>query len=203
MSSRQTPRQTARGLILSVGLLLLAALLPPTTPWAGTLIFCLTLSGYGAVLATLYLFVSPLRLRQFMPGGALPLTEHRRIGTAALILTLLHSVGYLVAEPTTWSELSPAAPLFMLAGLAALIILLLLSVTSRHDPRLRLSRSRWGFRGLHLILSMMLLLLMTMHIGAAGLALDAPWKNALWALLAALAMAGLLRRALHGKAGAE
>jgi len=186
-----------------MGLLVLIAFLPPTTPWAGTLIFCLTLIGYGAVLATLYLFVSPLRLRRFMPGGALPLTEHRRIGTAALFLALLHSIGYLVTEPATLRELSPSAPLFMLAGLTALIILLLLSVTSRHDPRLRLARSRWGFRGLHLILSMMLLLLMSVHIGAAGLALDTVWKNALWALLAALVMAGLLRRAQHAKSGAK
>ncbi len=153
----------------------------------------LTLAGYGALLGFLYLFLFPLRVRLLMPGGALSLARHRRIGDWALILTLLHGFGYLMAEPATMRYLSPAAPIYMLAGLAGIIFLAILATTSRHDARQGMARSRFGFRSYHVVLSVLLLVSVLAHVLGAGLLADAKWKQAALALVVALAIAGLLR----------
>jgi len=163
------------------------------TAWTGLTVLILTLAGYGAVLGFLYLFLFPLRVRRLMPGGALSLTRHRLIADWALILTLLHGFGYLMVEPATMRYLSPSAPVYMLAGLAALLVLALLSGTSRHDARQGMARSWFGFRTQHVILSALLLVATLVHVLGAGLLADAVWKQALLALVSALAIAGLLR----------
>lgn len=153
----------------------------------------LTLAGYGALLLYLYLFLFPLRVRRLMPGGALNLARHRLIGDWALILTLFHGFGYLLAEPATLRYLSPAAPVYMLAGLAALLILALLAATSRHDARQGLARSWFGFRAYHVVLSALLMVATLVHLLGAGLLADAVWKQIALALIVALSIAGLLR----------
>lgn len=86
----------------------------------------------------------------------------------------------------------------MLTGFLCLILLLLLSTTSRQKARSALGRSAIGFRGPHLIASVLLLPLLSLHIAGAGLGLQQSWKSVLWAAVAALAIAGLLRRPHHG-----
>jgi len=169
--------------------------LPPLTAWAGALIIILTLAGYGALLGFLHLFLFPLRLRRMMPGGAVSLTRHRVIADVALGLTLVHSIGYLAAEPAVWRYLLPSAPLYMLAGLVGLLLLAVLALTSRHKPRQRLTRSTIGFRGQHVVLSALLLIAVLIHVVGAGLLVDSRWKALLCALTAALAIAGLARPA--------
>ena len=159
------------------------------------MVLVLTLAGYGALLGFLHLFLFPLRVRRLMPGGALTLTRHRLIADWALILTLLHSFGYLMIEPATLRYLSLAAPVYMLAGLAALLFLALLATTSRHDARQGMARSWFGFRVQHVILSVLLLAAVLVHVLGAGLLADSVWKQAAIAVLAALAIAGLLRPA--------
>lgn len=169
------------------------AALPPLTAWTGLEVLILTLAGYGALLGFIHLFLFPLRMRRLMPGGSLNLARHRLIADWALILTLLHSFGYLIVEPASLRYLSPAAPIYMLAGLAALLFLALLATTSRHDARQGLARSWFGFRAQHVILSALLLAATLVHVLGAELLADALWKRAALALVAALAIAGLLR----------
>jgi DMSO/TMAO reductase YedYZ heme-binding membrane subunit len=192
---KQTPRQTLRLLAIAAALLLLLAALPPLTAWTGLKVLVLTLAGYGALLGFLYLFLFPLRVRRLMPGGSLNLARHRLIADWALILTLLHGFGYLVVEPATLRYLSPAAPVYMLAGLAALLFLAILATTSRHDARQGMARSWFGFRSQHVVLSALLLAATLVHVLGAGLVADALWKRAALALVTALAIAGLLRPA--------
>lgn len=175
--------------------MLLLAALPPLTAWTGLEVLILTLAGYGALLGFIHLFLFPLRMRRLMPGGSLNLARHRLIADWALILTLLHSFGYLIVEPATMRYLSPAAPVYMLAGLAALLFLALLATTSRHDARQGLARSWLGFRSQHVILSALLLAATLVHVLGAGLLADTLWKRGALALVAALAIAGLLRPA--------
>lgn len=151
----------------------------------------LTLAGYGALLGFLLLFLLPLRTRRPMPGGSLTLARHRLIADWALILTLLHTFGYLMAEPATLGYLSFAAPVYMLAGLAAMPLLALLATTSRQGP----ARSRAGFRVRHVILSALLVVATLIHVLGAGLLIDSGWKQAALAIAAALAVVGLLRPA--------
>jgi len=180
---------------IAAALLLLLAALPPLTAWTGLVVLALTLAGYGALLGFLYLFLFPLRVRHLMPGGALNLARHRLIADWALILTLLHSFGYLMVEPATLRYLSLAAPVYMLAGLTALLVLALLATTSRHDARQGMARTWFGFRTQHVILSAVLLTAILLHVLGAGLVADALWKRAALALVTALAVAGLLRPA--------
>ena len=169
------------------------AALPPLAAWPGLTVLILTLAGYGAWLAFLYLFLFPLRVRRLMPGGALSLTRHRQVADIALILSLAHGFGYVMAEPATLRYLSPAAPVYMLAGLAALALLAILAMTSRHDARQTLARTRLGFRTQHVILSALLLAATLLHVVGAGLLADAVWKQATCGLVTALAIFGLLR----------
>jgi DMSO/TMAO reductase YedYZ heme-binding membrane subunit len=194
---KQDHRRSAVLLAGGALLLLTLALLPPTTAWPGLTVGLLTGTGYAATLAAVFLFIFPLRLRRRMPGGAVSLTLHRQLGWAVLALATLHGLGYLLLEPSSLDYLTPAAPFYMLAGLLALLLLLALCLSSGHQPRLRLSRSRVGFRGPHLIASALVLLLTSLHVCGAGLWLDAPWKIILWALLLALAVIGLLRQGHH------
>ncbi len=175
--------------------MLLLAALPPPAAWPGVAVLLLTLPGYGALLAFLHLFLFPLRVRRLMPGGALSLTRHRAIADWALILTLLHGFGYLMVEPATLRYLSPAAPVYMLAGLAALLLLAILAATSRHDARQGMARGRFGFRAQHVILSALLLIATGVHVLGAGLLADAGWKRLACALVMALSIAGLIRPA--------
>jgi len=162
-------------------------------------VLILTLSGYGALLAFLVLFLFPPRLRRVMPGGAVPLTRHRFLADAALGLALLHGLGWLAAEPASWRYLLPSAPLYMLAGLLAQLALLILALTSRQDARQKLSRTRFGFRGPHAILSALLLICALLHVFGAGLLLDGGWKALACALIASLAIAALLRPAARDR----
>lgn len=155
----------------------------------------LTLPGYGALLAFLHLFLFPLRVRRLMPGGAVSLARHRAVADWALLLVLLHGFGYPMMEPATLRYLSFGAPVYMLAGLTALLLLAILAMTSRHDARQGLARTRIGFRGQHVVLSVLLLAATALHVVGAGLLADAIWKQAAFALVAALSIAGLLRPA--------
>jgi len=156
-------------------------------------VILLTLSGYGALLGFLHLFLFPLRVRRLMPGGAVSLSRHRAIADWALILTLVHAFGYLMFEPATLRYLSLGAPVYMLAGLIALALLAILALTSRHDSRQSLARSRFGFRAQHVVLSALLLLATLLHVVGAGLLADARWKQAAGAVIVALAIGGLAR----------
>ena len=180
---------------LAAALLLLLAALPPLAAWTGLTVLLLTLPGYGALLAFLHLFLFPLRVRRLMPGGALSLTRHRAVADWALLLALLHGFLYPLIEPASLRYLSLAAPIYMLAGLLAFLLLAILAMTSRHDARQGLARTKFGFRGQHVILSALLLLATLVHVAGAGLLADAMWKQGICALIAAAAIAGLLRPA--------
>ncbi len=185
--------------LLGTGLLLLLlfALLPPITAWAGGPVTLLTLCGYAALLPLLHLFLFPIRYRRTMPGGAVPLPAHRLLALVGLALAALHSVGYLLLEPSSLRYLTPAAPFYMLAGLLALLLLLALVLSSSKRMRHRMSEGALGYRGPHLIGSALLLLLLSLHVCGAGLLFDSAWKMIAWSAILALAIAGLLRGGHH------
>ena len=85
--------------------------------------------GYASLVVAATLYLYPLR------GAGLPhkrlftLTQHRRIGWIALGLGLLHTAILLVAQPLVGHYLLPSAPLYMLLGLVALVVLAILVAT--------------------------------------------------------------------------
>jgi len=87
---------------------------------------------------------------------------HRQLSYWLLALLLAHVVGLVLLETRVIDYLLPTAPGYMLAGLAALLLVSVLIVTSRYRSRLRWANPGWrrwhaamslaaiGFTGWHL-----------------------------------------------------
>jgi hypothetical protein len=60
---------------------------------------------------------------------------HRNLGIAGSVLILVHAVGYLILDWTLVEYLLPAAPGYMLAGSAAGLGVLLITISSLPGPR--------------------------------------------------------------------
>ena len=115
--------------ITLASLLALALLLCPLPASGGWLWDSAIALGYLSLVTAATLYLYPLR------GAGLPhkrlftLTQHRRIGWVALSLGLAHTVLLLVAQPLVGHYLLPSAPLYMLLGLVALIVVAVLVAT--------------------------------------------------------------------------
>ena len=155
--------------------------------------------GYASLVVAATLYLYPLR------GAGLPhkrlftLTQHRRIGWIALGLGLLHTAILLVAQPLVGHYLLPSAPLYMLLGLVALIVLAILVATgltartALRKPRLQSTPTSVTTHG---VLAAALLALLGIHIVASGQLLDRPAKVITVCLLLAIPLvwAGFRRR---------
>jgi sulfoxide reductase heme-binding subunit YedZ len=100
----------------------------------------------ACVLLAVVLTFSPLRV--LWPGAAVPLAlnRHRRlVGVAACAYALLHLAAHTryVWDGSFDTFLSELGKPFQLKGLAALVLLLVLSVTSLHALVRRLGARRW------------------------------------------------------------
>jgi len=157
--------------------------------WANSL-------GYLALAACLVLFLHRGRPQAFPPySGRFFANLHRHLGYVALIFLLGHVGVLLVIEPLLLEHLKPTAPLHMLSGLAALILMLLLVVSSIPLLRRRLWRDYHRFRHVHALLAVAVLGLAFYHVTVSGFYLNRPWKLA---LLAAVCL-GILAYYATGK----
>ncbi len=191
---RQTPGRAASLIGIGIVFLLILTWIPPLPMGSGKTIAALDLAGYGAALCLLHLFLFPLRKRLSMPGGPVALSLHHRISDCGLVLTVAHTAGYLVMQPLTLDYLLPTAPIYMLAGLLALILYVVLTVTSLHGPRRRLFASSPWFQAIHIILGTLLLVAVVLHLVGSSLFLNTTWKQAIFGLFAGVAIIGVLRR---------
>lgn len=154
--------------------------------------------GYLSLALCLLLFVYAGRARTFPPySGRFFANLHRDLGYLALALALAHAGLLLYREPLLLEHLKPTAPLHMLAGTLALLLMILLVVSSL--PRVR--RGIWPdyhrFRHLHAVVSVSVLALSLYHVIESGYYLNHPWKIALLGAIATLvALAYALRQ--HG-----
>jgi hypothetical protein len=161
-------------------LLALALLLCPLPASGGWLWDSGIALGYASLVVAATLYLYPLR------GAGLPhkrlftLTQHRRIGWIALTLGLLHTAILLVAQPLVGHYLLPSAPLYMLLGLVALIVLAVLvatGLTARTALRKPAAQNSTPTSvSTHGILSAALLALLGIHIVPSGQLLDHPAK---------------------------
>ncbi len=133
--------------------------------------------AFGCMLLPLFYTGRP---RAFPPfSGRFFANLHRDIGYLALGLVLLHVGVLLYAEPLLLEHLKPAAPLYMLAGLVAALLCLLLVVPSITSLRRRLWRDYHAFRRLHGWLALLMLVMALWHVGASGFYLNHRFKFAL------------------------
>lgn len=147
-------------------------------------------AGYLALALWVLLFLYRGRPRAFPPwSGRFFANLHRDLGYLALFLLLLHVGLLLVAEPLLLEHLRPTAPLHMLSGLLALLLMLCLVLSSLPGLRRRLWPDYHRFRHLHALVAVACLALAVFHVVESGFYLNAPWKLALAgsALVAVLA----------------
>ena len=113
---------------------------------------------------------------------------HRQIGYVGLAFVLVH-----FAISAHWSELTVAnalaAPLLVWFGMAALLALVALIVSSVWRRRLRLSYEAWHV--VHIALALVLVGGALLHILFVGEYVSSLWKQVLWGLMAG-AFVGLL-----------
>ncbi|MFT4564295.1 MAG: hypothetical protein ACI9BW_004058 [Gammaproteobacteria bacterium] len=108
---------------------------------------------------------------------------HRDLSYVAVALLVIHVVGLLLVDWTLVEYLKLSAPLSMLAGLAAAILVAVIVLSSVYRIELR-TRYR-GWRNWHIGFSIVAVVLMTWHILDAGYFVNSPIKKIVLVVLSA------------------
>ena len=148
-------------------------------------------TGYAGLVfaATLYLY--PLRAEGLPHKRLFTLSQHRRIGWIALILSLVHATLVLIAQPQVGHYLLPSAPVYMLLGTIALFALAALVATglsARKAMRKAAPRTHptpWTVPT-HAVLAGLLLACLGIHVVGSGQLADRPGKIITLCVLLAL-----------------
>ena len=164
--------------------------------------------GYAALALTATLYLYPLRGEGLPHRRLLTLSQHRRIGWLALISGAFHTAILLVTQPLTSRYLLPSAPLYMLAGIAALIALAILvptGLSARSSLRKTTPTAATPASvATHSILAALLLALIGAHVIGSHQLIDTRIKALTFCLLLAipLSWAALRGRRRLGARGA-
>jgi DMSO/TMAO reductase YedYZ heme-binding membrane subunit len=177
----------AAGLALMAGLPLRAGFTRPGWELAEVL-------GLVGALACIVLFGWPVRPRDATPPLALSLARHEFLGWIALGAGLLHVIIALAVDHTVVNYLKITSPPYQLAGIAALVLLLALVLSSLAGPRRRLWRSHRTFQATHVGLGCLLAALLGAHVIATDRYTGGYGRRLLFIAVAAGALAMLLRR---------
>ena len=112
-------------------------------------------------------------------GMDVVLKYHKQIAVVAMIFVFIHPVLLLIEHPARVALLNPFGGTWASkAGLAAVVGLVVLAVTSIWREKLGINYERW--RGLHTILGILILITAQIHISLAGLYINTLWKQVLW-----------------------
>ena len=186
VGSLTAPQALGFSALLLACLLLPAALLAlwPTPPgnyllwdWANGM-------GYLVLAISLFLFVYKGRPRAYPAyTGRFFANFHRDLGYIAFALLAGHVGILLWAEPLLVEHLKPAAPLHMLAGLMAFLLMLLLVLSSIPSLRRRLWPDYHLFRHVHAVVAVAIIALTMYHVCFSAFYLNTQWKAAVLLLL--------------------
>jgi predicted CXXCH cytochrome family protein len=150
--------------------------------------------GLAGTLACLALCGCPVRPRESAPPALLSLGRHEMLGWIALGAAALHVLAAVAADHTVIDYLKPTSPLYQLAGIAALAVLLALTVSSVAGLRRRLWRSHRNFQASHILLGCLLLALLAAHVVTTGRYIGGTARRVVFFAVAAGGIALLLRR---------
>jgi hypothetical protein len=145
------------------------------------------LNGVGfaatALLALLCVETGAARLRP-VPQTAFYSHLHRNLGVVALAGIGIHAAGMAVADPVTLQYWRLSAPLYMLAGITAAMLLIILVAIAFPAPRRKLFGSQATFRRWHRYGSFTVIGLAAWHILGSGFYLDSRVKQLVFAAVA-------------------
>jgi len=145
--------------------------------WANTM-------GYLVIATALFLFIYKGRARSFPAySGRFFSNLHRDLGYITALLLTGHVGLLLFSEPLLIEHMSPAAPLHMLSGWIALILMLLLLVTSIPVLRRRIWQDYHFFQHVHALLAVAVIGLAVYHVVFSGFYLNENWKTALYSVI--------------------
>jgi hypothetical protein len=174
--------------------LLLVWLIPTPQPiytlwdWANVM-------GYMVLTLALLLFVYRGRARSFPAfSGRFFANLHRDLGYIAMLLLTGHVGLLLWAEPLLLEHLKPSAPLHMLAGLFALLFMIVLVISSVPFLRRRLWPNYHRFRHIHALFAAAILGLVNYHVVMSGFYLNSEWKLAVLAVVGSYVATSAIRR---------
>ena len=174
---------------------LLLVSLAPTPQLVYTLWDWANVMGYLVLALALLLFVYRGRARYFPPfSGRFFANLHRDLGYIAMLLLAGHVGLLLWAEPLLLEHLKPSAPLHMLAGLFALLFMIVLVISSVPFLRRRLWPNYHRFRRLHTLFAGAILGLVMYHVVMSGFYLNSTWKLAALAGVGCSVVASAIRR---------
>ena len=173
-------------------LILSIALLPDGLPSAGLWWDFLIGLGFCAIA-----IIAFLGWDSESPATNPRLRLHRNLAVLTTLLTVTHALGYLLLDSTLIDYLLPTAPAYMLAGVAAFLSLVVVTVSSFPAPRKRLYRNFPAFRSWHRILFVVILIGSGWHVAGTDFSLPGIWQL----LLAGLLLAVLPLAAYIGRRG--
>jgi hypothetical protein len=150
--------------------------------------------GLAAALMCVALCGCPVRPRESTPPALLTLGRHELFGWIALAMATLHVLCAIASDGTAIAYLMPTAPLYQLAGMGALTVLVLMVATSAGAARRRLWKSHRDFQSTHVILGCALTVLLGAHVLATGRYTAGHGRRAVYVVVAAGGLAMLLRR---------
>ena len=101
---------------------------------------------------------------------------HRELGYLSLCLLFAHIGMLLLTEPLLLEHLKPTAPLHMLAGVFAFILILLLVTSSVPAARRQLWPDYHVFRHVHAVLAVSIVALTIFHVLGSSFYLNSRWK---------------------------
>ena len=152
------------------------------------------LLGLAATIACLALCGCPVRPRESDPPVLLSLGRHEMLGWIALGAAALHVLAAVLSDHMTLEYLKTTSPLYQLTGIAALVVLLVLTLASVAGVRRRLWRSHRDFQATHIIFGCLLAVLLGAHVITTGRYTGGYGRRIVYFAVAAGGMALLLRR---------
>lgn len=137
--------------------------------------------GFVAAALMIFLHVETGAARgRPVPQAAFHARLHANVGALALALAALHVVVLLADAPVTFEYWKLSAPPYMLAGIAAMLLLSAIVATSYPKPRRVVFATPTRFRRIHGIVALVLTALVAWHIAGSALYLDTSVKQTLF-----------------------
>lgn len=116
------------------------------------------------------------------PQAAFHARLHANVAALALALAALHVLVLLADDPVTFEYWKLSAPPYMLAGIAALLLMSAIVATSYPKPRRVVFATPTRFRRIHGIGALVLTVLVAWHVAGSALYLDTRFKQTVFVI---------------------